>query len=189
MEDWDFLGLQIYSWREGAKRLSSMQRGKSHNKDSDGILEHRALSSSSKDSQRCFSVFLKKLDPGPTSAPPFPIWSLSHAPYSTVGPQLHPRPCGLPDPKSFPSFPLSYSSFFSFFSCTFFLLRNLVEGKGIPSLLRMGFPHPAPTKWMVSFWRSRKHVGAGTGEMRGSRAAPMSPIPPSSCLITVTIQS
>ena len=111
-----------------------------------------------------------------------PGWSLSTAPTSALVPQpcLSLFECGhvehflqtaLPTLIPLPFFYLP----FCFFLVSLFLLRNLVGGKGIPSLPRgAGFPYPSQAKWMVSFWRSRKFVGAGTRRGEGWQTASMS---------------
>ena len=116
-----------------------------------------------------------------------PGWSLSTAPTSALVPQpcLSLFECGhvehflqttLPTLIPLPFFYLP----FCFFLVSLFLLSNLVGGKGIPSLPRgAGFPHPSQAKWMVSFWRSRKLVGAGTRRGEGWQGSPhVLPFPP-----------
>lgn len=109
-----------------------------------------------------------------------PGWSLSTPPSSVLvaQPCLSLFECGhvehffqtaLPTLTPLPFFYLH----FCFFLVSLFLLRNLVGGKGISSLPRgAGFPHPSQAKWMLSFWRSRKLVGAGTRRGEGWQGSP-----------------
>lgn len=100
--------------------------------------------------QECFSGYLKKLDPGPTSVPALSRLEPQYCTPVSAGARTPFQPfwmwtCGSfllgcfsnPNP-----FLLLYLPFCSFL--VLFLLMYLVERKGIPSLLRgVGLTHPA----------------------------------------------
>lgn len=109
-------------------------------------------------------------------------WSLSTPPYSVLVSRSCSSLYGCGHVGHFfqTALPTSIPLPFFYLPLTFFLLRNLVGRKGIPPLFRgVGFPHPSQAKRMASFWRSRKHVGAGTRRGEGWQGSPhVLPFPP-----------